>query len=157
MERELKSGPSIGDLALTPVRYSMTEGVVMVPPSATFTEVARTMATEGIHSVVVANTLVPGEDPRGSWGVVSDVDLVSAVDSNASAGALAESPSLSVSPDDSLKRAADLMRHHRANHVMVVGYDGVPTGMVSALDIARVVAKRPVDGRGTSAFSRSPQ
>jgi len=143
MKRELKSGPSIGDLALTPVRYSMTEGVVMVPPSATLTDVARTMAAEGIHSVVVAETLVPGEDPRGSWGVVSDIDLVSTTDGDATAGDLAESPSLSVSPDDSLRRAADLMRHHRANHVMVVGYDGVPLGMVSALDIARVLGKRP--------------
>jgi CBS domain-containing protein len=144
MKREHKTGPTLGDLDNTPVRYSMTEGVVTLSPLATVAEMAGTMVSEGIHAVVVARPLGPGEDPRGSWGVVSDLDLVSAGRSpGTTAAELAASPTLSVSPDDSLARAADLMREHRTSHVLVVGYDGVPLGVVSTLDIARVLARRP--------------
>jgi CBS domain-containing protein len=145
MKRELKSGPSIGDLDDTPVSYSMTEGVVTLRPSASVAEVARVMAKEKIHSVVVANPLEPGQDPRGSWGVISDLDLLAAARTpEATAGSLAASPSLTVSPEESLGRVARLMRDYQASHVLVVGFDGVPLGVVSTLDVARVLAKRLV-------------
>lgn len=145
MTRELKTGPSIGDLDDTPVRYSMTEGVVTLGPSSSVAEVARVMAAEKIHSIIVAKPLEPGQDPRGSWGVISDLDLLAAVNTpDATAGALAASPSLTVSPDDSLGRVARMMRDYQASHVLVVGFDGVPLGIVSTLDVARILAKRLV-------------
>ncbi len=145
MKRELKTGPSIGDLDDTPVRYSMTEGVVTLEPSASVAEVARVMATEKIHSVIVSKPLKRGQDPRGSWGVISDLDLLAAATTpEATAGELAASPSLTVSPDENLGRVARLMRDYQASHVLVVGFDGVPLGVVSTLDIARTLAKRLV-------------
>jgi CBS domain-containing protein len=76
------------------------------------------------------------------WGVISDLDLVAAIDSGANAGAIAASPVVTVTPDDTVRHAAQLMREHSTAHLIVVADAGspLPIGVISSLDIARAIA-----------------
>ena len=81
------------------------------------------------------------------WGVISDLDLVAAAgvrDLDAqSAGGSAATPALAIAPDDTLQRAAQMMTEHAAAHLLVVDHaSGEPVGVLSTLDMARVLAER---------------
>ena len=116
---------------------AMRLGVVSCPPDASLREVARIMATYRIHSVVVTATA-----EGAPLGVISDVDVAAgALDPDASAGTLARTELLRISPEDSLKRAVQLMAEHELSHLVVVQpHSGHPVGVLSALDIAGVLA-----------------
>jgi CBS domain-containing protein len=107
------------------------------------------MARHGIHAVVVL-----GDDEEGAiWGVVSDVDVLSAIARRElalqTAGGAAVAPVATVSRSDSLVHAAELMREHLATHLVVVA-DGRPVGVLSTLDLAVAVAAGMVDERRPS-------
>ena len=95
------------------------------------------MATYRIHSVVVADM------PEGApLGVISDIDIAAAAQApDASAATVARTEVLTVSPEDSLERAAQLMAEHDVTHLVAVQpHSGHPVGILSALDIAGVLA-----------------
>lgn len=122
---------TVGDL--------MTAGILTCSPSAPLRTVARMMATHRVHAIVVfghQDTLLP-------WGVVSDLDLVGAIDSGANAGAIAASPVVTVTTDDTLIGAAQLMREHSTAHLIVVAdaASPIPIGVLSSLDVVRAVAE----------------
>ena len=112
----------------------MRTGVLTCPPEASLAAVARTMATHHIHSVVV--------EDGDTWALLSDLDLVrSARDDTITAGELAASDVPTVTPDDTLERAAALMGRHGTAHLVVVDPEGRrPIGMLSSLDVAGSVA-----------------
>lgn len=115
----------------------MRPGVVTCPPDASMVAVARMMASNGVHAVVVTGTF--GSQP---WGVVTDVDVleVAADAEHRMAGSCARGELITVPPDERLARAAELMREHRVSHLVV--YDQrveLPLGVISTLDVARVV------------------
>ena len=56
------------------------------------------------------------------------------------AGDLATTTPLALPEDATLERAATLMASHDAAHVVAVGHSGVPSGMVSTLDVIRILA-----------------
>ena len=117
---------------------AMRLGVVSCPPDTTLREVARIMATYRIHCVVVAE--VAEGAPQG---VISDIDIASGVAASpdAAAGTLARSEPVTVFPDDSLERAAQLMAEHEVTHLVVVQpHSRHPVGVLSALDIAGALA-----------------
>ena len=126
----------------TPVRSAMQLGLFTCAPDDPIEAVAQTMAEQSIHCVVVA-----GIDRRAhsgkrlSWGIVSDLDLMAALDADAgsaTAGGIAGSEIVTVSPLDPLAVAVRLMAEHQTAHVVVVSPDtGRPAGMVSTLDVAR--------------------
>jgi CBS domain-containing protein len=93
--------------------------------------------------VVVA----PGADGH-EWGLVTDLDLAAAVVDGSlvgvAAGQIASTPSVVVGPDDTLSRAAQLMRDYETHHLVVLqrGREH-PVGIVSTLDLADVVAELP--------------
>ena len=93
----------------------MHRGVFTCEREARLSEVAATMAREHVHCVVVESD--NGEE-RSLWGIVSDLDLVAAASvrdlDDQSAGASAAAPVVTVSPDETLERAAQLMT--RAQH-----------------------------------------
>lgn len=139
---------SKGSLADTSVRAAMHPGVITCPPETPLRDVALMMARYHIHAVVVFTEESEAEDAVGIWGVVSDTDLVAAaaVDDVAgrTAGGTARTPLVTVYPDESLKRVAELMRQHRVTHALVVGpASDRPVGMVSTLDVARQIALEP--------------
>lgn len=119
-----------------PVAEEMTHGVINCPPETPLRTVARMMATHRVHCVAVH-----GEQ---GWGIVSDLDLVASapfdVDERTAARA-ASSPALTIAPEETLERAAQLMAENETTH-LIVAEPGAshPLGVVSTLDIARVLA-----------------
>jgi CBS domain-containing protein len=121
----------------------MHQGVVTCSLHAPMTEVARKMAANRIHCVVVWNE--PARNERAEvWGVVSDLDLVKIAaaqePSTRAAGASAATPALMVAPGETLHRAAQMMAEHEVTHLVVVDPETAkPVGVLSTLDLASVL------------------
>jgi CBS domain-containing protein len=71
---------------------------------------------------------------------VSDLDLVSAIGTNANAGSVAASPVVAVTPELTLEHAATLMAENQTSHLLVISDKGLPVGVISTLDVARALA-----------------
>ncbi len=131
-------------LSLRTVSAVMHPGVITCHPGATLRDVARMMANIGIHAVVVWGD--EEEDAEGAWGIVSDLDLVSAAArgetlAGAAVGA-ARTEVVTIDGGETLLHAAHLMEQHRATHLVVLdGRIGRPIGMLSTLDLARALAR----------------
>lgn len=127
--------PTPKNLARSTVREAMQLGLFECEPETDLRTVARIMASKRIHCVVVA-----GE----RWGIVSDLDLMRALVpglEEGRAGDIAATDVVAVKPFDTLEHAAQLMAEHETAHLVVVSPDsGLPVGMLSTLDIARVAA-----------------
>jgi CBS domain-containing protein len=122
---------------------AMHRGVITCEREAPLSEVAATMARELVHCVVVESGSGEGGPP---WGIISDLDLVAAVavrDLNGqSAGGSAATPVITVSPTETLERAAQLMTEHNTAHLIVVDpAQQRPLGVLSTLDIAASFAE----------------
>jgi CBS domain-containing protein len=118
------------------VADAMRIGVLSCPPDVPATTVARMMATHHIHSVVIDD----GE--RLTWGVVSDMDLLSGARAGIdelTAGDIAVSEPVTVEPSLPLDDAVRLMAEHDTAH-LIVADRGRPVGILSTLDGAGVVA-----------------
>jgi CBS domain-containing protein len=101
------------------------------------------MAQEHIHAVYVFD--YDTENAVECWGLVSDLDLVAATGGDIdqrSAGESAVTPLVTVRSDDSLARAAQLMNEYNVAHLAVLDpATRRPIGVLSTLDLARVVAE----------------
>ncbi|HSL64606.1 MAG TPA: CBS domain-containing protein [Gaiellaceae bacterium] len=136
-----------GTLASVKVSEAMHPGVLTCPPEAALTTVARMMDAYRVHCVVVFTDADDDVGP-GGWGIVSDLDLAAAASDGdlegRSAGGTAATPVVTVRPDESLRRAAQLMSEYGTAHLVVTEPDAYrPLGILSTLDIARVVARPP--------------
>jgi CBS domain-containing protein len=134
--------PSTTILRSLTVADAMHEGVITCSPSAELDEVAAAMAEHGIHCVVAIDAGPAGGDDDRLWGIVSDIDLMRGLGSpvRLDAGNLAALDVIMVAPEDRLDRVAQTMAEHEVAH-LVVARDGRPIGVLSTLDIARVVAR----------------
>jgi CBS domain-containing protein len=125
------------------VSDAMRAGVITCPPDTSLKAVARMMATYHIHSVVVRGADFERAGSEESWGIVSDLDMVAAgadADERTAASACATEV-VTVKPDETLERAAQLMTEHDLAHLVVVDPSTKdPIGILSTLDIAGVVA-----------------
>jgi CBS domain-containing protein len=120
----------------------MHPGVVTCRPETPLAKVAQMMAGHRIHSVVVWSEPAESGEEGTLWGVVSDLDLAGAIagaEPGATADELASAPVVTVDRDESLRRSAGLMVAHGVTHLVVVKR-GRPVGVISTLDLARVVA-----------------
>jgi len=128
-----------------PVREVMRQPIVGCEEDLPLRQVARMMGFHRVHCVVVFR-----EAPEGAhrpWGVVSDMDVVSAALAGAedrSAGEVAATPLITVRPNETLGRAAQLMEEYAAAHVLVTGPDGQPLGILSTLELARAIGHREI-------------
>jgi CBS domain-containing protein len=127
------------------VLNAMQLGLIECPPEADLATVARLMAENRIHCVIVSG--IERHDRRGEqldWGIVSDLDLMAGLRpecADATAGELAASDVVIADPGDSLEHAAQLMAEHDTTHLVVVSAStGRPVGIVSTLDVARAMA-----------------
>ncbi len=122
------------------VSDAMRHGVMTCPPDTPLRLVARTMAQHHIHSVIVSRV----DDEGRAWGVFSDLDLLRAAESDLdqrTAGEFAATKLITVTPDQTLVRAAQLMSEHEVAHLVVVDPDGErPVGVLSTLDVAGILA-----------------
>jgi CBS domain-containing protein len=120
------------------VSDAMHHGILACSPEAPLGEVAAIMATHRVHAVAVT-------DEAGSRpvGVVSDLDVVAAIaagDELVAREAAATEP-LSVSANERLDRAAQLMAEHGVAHLVVLDpADGHPVGVLATSDVASIYA-----------------
>jgi len=123
------------------VADAMHAGVLTCAEDASLAAAASVMARYSIHCVVV----LEGPEDEKPWGVISDLDLVSAAfDHDAGewkAGEAAGTPAVMIDADAPLRRAAQLMREYGIAHLVVVDPQAqTPLGVISTLDLARVIA-----------------
>jgi CBS domain-containing protein len=120
------------------VADAMRTGVITCPPDTSLKVVAKIMATNHVHAVVVSG--LPDGAP---WGAVTDQDLL-AVASDASdhlAGHYATATPVMVKPGERLEDAAQLMCRRGVTHLLVGDPESErPIGVLSSLDIAGIVA-----------------
>lgn len=131
-------------LAEVRVAEAMHEGVLACSPSTPLSVLVQLMAAEQVHCIVVADD---GVSPSSLWGVVSDLDLVAAASvrdlDEQTAGGSSATPVLTVGPQETLQRASQLMTEHATAHLVVVEpASGRAVGMLSTLDLARVLAEQ---------------
>jgi CBS domain-containing protein len=148
--RVLRPGParplvSATSLGATTVGAVMHPGVVTCLPDESLERVAGTMADLRIHCVAVVGAARRngGGDEHFVWGLLSDMDVLHAVNRagpDVTAGELAVTSPLALTKDAGLERAASLMVEHDATHVVVVDRAGTPAGVVSTLDVLRILA-----------------
>ncbi|AYN43094.1 CBS domain-containing protein [Streptomyces dangxiongensis] len=121
-------------MAVNKVREIMTAAPVAVGPQTPVVDVARLMRDQSIGVVLVA-------EDETLRGLVTDRDLVVRVvceGGNIEERSVAEACSedlVSLSPDDDISRAVELMREHAVRRLPVVE-DGRPVGIVSLGDLA---------------------
>jgi CBS domain-containing protein len=98
-------------------------------------EVARTMVTHAVHAVVVV------DDDGRMTGTVSDEAILRAAleGHGGSAGELADGRTPAVRTGVSVEDAARAMVRTGGTHVVVIDGRGVPIGMISTLDLARIM------------------
>jgi CBS domain-containing protein len=120
------------------VRDAMHHGILTTDPSTSLRAVADLMATHRVHAVVVA-----GDDPRHPWGIVSGLDIAAAAacGREPTAGEAAATEVVTISSEDRLDRAAQVMAEHELTHLIVVDRaSGQPIGILSTLDLASAYA-----------------
>jgi CBS domain-containing protein len=125
-------------LAHIRVRDCMHHGLLSCASDAPLGEVAALMAKHRVHAVALN-----APDGLRPVGFVSDLDIAAAAASGEPATALgaAASEPVTVSADESLQRAAQLMSEHGVSHLIVVdAASGYPAGVLSTLDVAAVYA-----------------
>jgi CBS domain-containing protein len=121
------------------VRDAMHAEILSCPAEAPLREVARTMARNRVHFVVVE-----GPKQQGRWAIVSDETLLRFIgpeldDRTAGWAAVADYPT--VVPSETLDRAVDLMLAQQVRHLVVVEEETRrPLGVLSTLDVAAVLA-----------------
>jgi CBS domain-containing protein len=122
------------------VADAMRPGVLSCPSDTPLREVARIMAVHRIHCVVVGDV----RSAEGEWSVLSDLDLAGAVESateDTTAGEIAATDPVTLSPTATLDDAARLMAEHETAHIVIVDErSGAPLGVVSTLDVALALA-----------------
>lgn len=128
------------------VREAMHAGIIECAPSTSITSLAILLADHGVHAVAVSGAArsTPGR-ARPVQAIVEAMDVLAGArhwTSVRTAEGLAGPRPIVVSQDDSVDSAARLMSKHGTTHVVAVDGEGVPTGVLSALDVAGVCASR---------------
>lgn len=133
--------------AYTDARVSdaMRHGVITCPPETPLVTVARMMASQHVHAIVVTSFEAERDADLGeaAWGIVSDRDVLAAGvrAPDMSAGGVAHTDFPRVTSDDTLVEASRRMIEHKSSHAVVVGAASErPIGMLSSLDVAGVIA-----------------
>jgi CBS domain-containing protein len=122
------------------VADAMRHGILSCSADASLRDAARTMSLHHVHTIVVS-------DPAdGSLlGILSDGALLSALlDSDGDERLLdevADRDLSTISSSEPLASAAELMRDRGIAHLVVLdAQSGRPTGMLSTLDVAGILA-----------------
>ena len=136
--------PSTGYLAPSfahaTVGDAMRPWVLTCDPATPLVTVAQRMAGEQVHAIVV---LSAGDGERTLLGVVTDADLLrnAARVDELTAADIADPEILQVHADARLSEVAERMARHGVTHVLVVDPTRRrPVGVLSSLDVARVLA-----------------
>jgi CBS domain-containing protein len=136
----------------------MHYGILGCPEDAPLEKVAEIMASRHVHAVAITDA-----EATRPVGVVSDMDIVAAIaggNQPLTAQAAATEP-ITVSSQERLNHAAQLMADRRVTHLVVVDAEGGhPIGLLSTLDLAAVYAHESrwprslTDHRSDSGYGR---
>ncbi len=134
------SNQATAALALTHIRVRdcMHPGVLTCSADDSLRDVAAIMANHQVHAVVIT-----ASNAERSVAVVSALDIVAAVAAGADCAAreAAATETLTVSADEPVRSAAQLMSEDGVSHLLVPdSAGGYPLGVLSTLDIAAVYA-----------------
>lgn len=135
-----RPSPSARTLGEARVGQVMHRGVATCMADASLHTVARSMAEHRVHCIAVAGIDRPGQ--HLTWGLIGALDLVIAVHRGElaePASSIAITSPIAVDEAESLDRAAALMVEHDTSHVVVTGHSGLPSGMISTLDVASIL------------------
>ena len=126
------------------VRDVMSSPIRACAPDLPLVAAAELMAAERIHCLAVVADPVGENVDAGFLGVLSDLDLVAALDGASALGTVREfagEPLESVSADAPLSLAVHQMHEARAHHLIVVAEgSGRPVGLLSTLDVLQALA-----------------
>lgn len=119
---------------------AMRHGVLSCRADATVRDAARTMSTHHVHTVVVND---PGNGAL--TGIVTDRALVGALQQlgggDRRLADIVDTNPPTISSEGTLAAAAELMHERAVSHLVVVdAHSGRPTGMLSTLDLAGILA-----------------
>ena len=125
------------------VADAMHPGVLACQPDASLTDVARLMAANHVHCIVVEVADGAAGD-KLVWATITDRQLLRAalaLDFEPTAASIAGRPIVRVGPDMPLLEAAELMMSRDVSHVLVTDPASErPIGILSTADIAGVIA-----------------
>ena len=110
-------------------------GILTTDSTTSLRVVARLMADQRVHAVAVSEP----DHVRRPWGIVTalDVAAAAAVGTEVTAGEAALTEVVTITSEQTLQQAAELMNDHGVSHVVVIdAASGHPCGILSALDIA---------------------
>ncbi|MDO0931097.1 CBS domain-containing protein [Streptomyces sp. DG2A-72] len=120
------------------IRDVMSPGAAAVEPMTTVARAARLMREQNVGDVLVAYDC-------DLFGVLTDRDIVVRTlaegrdpDTTAVGSVCTRPPVVTLTPDDTTDRAAELMRRHAVRRLPVVERGGCPVGVVSLGDLATV-------------------
>lgn len=124
----------------------MHQGMISIDPRCTLVDAAAEMARNRVHCVIIDGLMQDATaEQRLVWTILSDVDLMRAVATgrlDVLAGDLALSELVTIAPSATVEYAAQLMGEHEVTHLVVVEPgSGQPSGVVSSLDIAGLLAQ----------------
>jgi CBS domain-containing protein len=116
------------------VRDCMHAGILSCAPETPLCEVARLMGDHRVHAIAVADI----DNGRPS-GIVSDMDVMAAAAAGQEPVArdAAATEAATISADERLDLAAQMMCEHAVAHLVVLDpAGGYPVGILSTLDVA---------------------
>src|SRR5918995_5905866 len=100
--------PVTARLDLLPVSDAMHPGVISCTADTPLVDIARTLAAEQVHCIVVSDVEATSAGQRLRWATIDTHDLVRALaarDGGAVAGDVATGPAITVAPGDSVADA----------------------------------------------------
>ena len=109
--------------------------VVTISPTDSLKKAADLMRAYNIAALVVKNG-------AAITGLISDREIVHAVGRNGERALhmavleIVTHPTITIAPEDTLKRAMSLMTHHRVRHLLAIA-DGKLVGIVSIGDVVK--------------------
>jgi CBS domain-containing protein len=136
----IRSSRALGEVY---VSEAMHKGVFTCSADTRLDAVASLMSHEHIHAVVVSGAAEVVHGDRQPWGIVSDLDLLRAAltgSTDLTAGQIAAMEFLTVSPAETLERAAQMMIEHEVTHLVVLDPEaGHAVGVLSTHDLAGAI------------------
>ena len=139
----VRTPPDTSRLHRVAAADAMHRGVLSVPFDTPLTKVAQMIARYRMHCIVALEER--GEYQTRYWGLIPAAEVARiATDhylEDRTAGGSIQSPVYTVEPTDTVLDAAQLMRDHEVEHVIVVDpISDRPLGVISTLDVVQVLA-----------------
>ena len=119
----------------------MSRTIISIKPTTTITDASKTMKKNKISSLPImeGNELVGIITTTDLVNIYTNADQERHIDPWDEVSKFMSSPVVTIKEQDSVKSASKIMSERRFHHLVVVDENGKLTGIVSSIDIAKVV------------------